>query len=170
MWKKNPTDTENEIATNPRRHQQSVAPTPAKKRGAPAVIGPSIRIKGDVSGQEDLVVEGSIEGGISLEKNDVTIGPSGKAKADVYGKNIRVEGEVRGNLFGTNSVVLTASGVVSGNITAPRVSLENGATFKGSIDMSSGSGTKASHGPSAGPSTGAKQPGVTPSGTARAGR
>jgi len=142
------------------------------------VIGPSIRIKGDVSGQEDLVVEGSIEGGISLDKHDVTIGPSGKAKADVYGKNIRVEGEVRGNLFGADSVVLTASGVVSGNITAPRVSLENGATFKGSIDMSSGSGTKASPAAPSGakqrssnpPQQGGAAPsGNRPSGQAKAG-
>lgn len=143
MWKK----TENE-ARPAASHSPASAPAappskPPRSMGGAAVIGPSIRIKGDVSGQEDLVVEGQVEGEISLEKHDVTIGPSGKARADVRGKNIRVEGEVHGDLFGMETVVLTSSGKVTGNITAPTVSLENGATFKGSIDMGAkGGGAK----------------------------
>ncbi|MCH9649570.1 MAG: polymer-forming cytoskeletal protein [Deltaproteobacteria bacterium] len=138
MWKKQDSDNASPpLASSP----SAPAPLPSRKdsqaqpsRGA-ATIGPSIVIKGDVSGQEDLIIEGTVEGEVSLRKHNVTVGRTGKAKADIYGKNIRVEGEVRGNLFGEEAVVIHETGSVAGNITAPRVSLENGSTFKGSIDM-----------------------------------
>jgi len=104
-----------------------------------ARLGPSLVIKGSLSGEEDLVVEGRVDGEISLRKNRVTIGENGRVKADVYSKSICVEGEVDGNLFGEDEVVIRRSGKVRGNVTAPRVTLENGAKFKGSIDMQPGS-------------------------------
>lgn len=137
MWNKKE-ETETPTAPAP-----AGSPPPQRKstgsRG-PAIIGPSIQIKGDVSGKEDLLIEGHVEGEVSLKQHNVTIGRSGKANADVYGKSIRVEGEVHGNLFGSESVVIQATGKVAGNITAPRVSLENGSTFKGSIDMGAANG------------------------------
>jgi len=90
-----------------------------------------------LSGEEDLLIEGRVEGKIDLPRHSVTVGKSGRIKADVYGKTITVEGEVEGNLFGEEQLVLRQSSTVRGNITAPRVSLEDGANFKGSIDMSS---------------------------------
>jgi len=101
------------------------------------MIGPTITVKGDLSGEEDLLIEGRVEGKIDLPRHSVTVGKSGHIKADVYGKVITVEGEVEGNLFGEEQLVLRQSSTVRGNITAPRVSLEDGANFKGSIDMSS---------------------------------
>jgi len=101
------------------------------------MIGPTITIKGDLSGEEDLLIEGRVEGKIDLPRHSVTVGKSGRIKADVFGKMITVEGEVEGNLFGEEQLVLRQSSTVRGNITAPRVSLEDGANFKGSIDMSS---------------------------------
>jgi cytoskeletal protein CcmA (bactofilin family) len=101
-----------------------------------AWIGSTILIKGDLSGDEDLLIEGRVEGKIELTKHNVTIGKNGRVKADVYGKVITIEGEVHGNLFGEDQLVLRQSSNVRGNMVAPRVILEDGADFKGSIDMS----------------------------------
>ncbi len=83
-------------------------------------------------------MQGQIEGKIALQSHNVTVGPSGRVQADIYGKNIRIEGEVNGNLFGEEEIVIRASGRVQGNLQAPRVTLENGSKFKGSIDMDAG--------------------------------
>ena len=119
------------------------APTPPPRSVAPvsspkerALIGSTLLIKGDLSGDEDLLIEGRVEGTIELTKHIVTIGKNGHVKADVYGKVITIEGEVHGNLFGEDQLVLRQSSTVRGNIVAPRVILEDGADFKGSIDMS----------------------------------
>ncbi len=107
-----------------------------------ARLGPSLVLKGTLAGEEDLLVQGRLDGEISLRQNRVTIGESGRVKADVYSKSICVEGEVNGNLFGEEEVVIRRSGKVRGNVTAPRVTLENGAKFKGAIDMQPGSEKK----------------------------
>ena len=100
-----------------------------------AIIGPSISIKGTLAGEEDLMIQGQVEGKIDLKNNNITVGRNGRIKADIYGKIISIEGEVEGNLFGDEKIVLRQSGVVRGNMTSPRVNLEDGAKFKGSIDM-----------------------------------
>jgi cytoskeletal protein CcmA (bactofilin family) len=108
---------------------------PVASRGGAAAIGPSIHIKGDLSGEEDLLIQGQVEGKIDLERYNVTVGREGRVKADIRGRVIDVEGQVEGNLFGGEQVVIRSAGSVRGNITAPRVSLEDGANFKGAIDM-----------------------------------
>lgn len=100
------------------------------------MIGPTILVKGDLTGEEDLIIDGRVEGRIELRKHNITVGKSGRVKADLYGKVITVEGEVHGNLYGDEQLVLRQSSTVRGNILAPRVVLEDGANFKGSIDMS----------------------------------
>jgi cytoskeletal protein CcmA (bactofilin family) len=100
-----------------------------------ATVGPSIAIRGDISGDEDLLILGKVEGTVDLKEQSVTIGPSGHVKADVIGHTVTVEGEVEGNLRGEEQIVLRSSARVEGNIAAPRVTLEDGAVFKGSIDM-----------------------------------
>jgi cytoskeletal protein CcmA (bactofilin family) len=99
------------------------------------VIGPSIRIKGDLTGKEDLIIQGQLEGEVRLEANNVTVGKEGRIRADIYGRSVHVEGEVKGHLIGEQEVVIRASGKVQGDIVSPRVVLENGSNFKGSIDM-----------------------------------
>jgi cytoskeletal protein CcmA (bactofilin family) len=136
MWKRN----EDPAPANPTAAPPPVATPPRSlagdaRRGASATIGPSIRIQGDLSGEEDLIVEGQVEGKIELRPNGITIGKSGRVRADVYGRTISVEGEVEGNLFADEQIVVRHSGRVHGNLTAPRVSLEDGANFKGAIDM-----------------------------------
>ena len=116
------------------------APAPRVKETA--TIGPSIRIRGDLAGDEDLLVQGQVEGTISLDQNLVTIGKDGKVNATVNARVIIVEGEVDGDLNGEEQVTLKKSAGVRGNIVSPRVSLEDGARFKGSIDMEGGSGKK----------------------------
>lgn len=107
-----------------------------KHAGAsPAVIGPSIHFEGQLKGEEALVIEGRVEGTIDLKDNDLTIGVYGKIKANVYANTIRVDGEVKGDLHGKERVHISQTGKVTGNIFAPRVSIEDGAHFRGSIDM-----------------------------------
>ncbi len=129
MWKKSEEETPKET---PQPYQAASSSRPSRDL---ATIGPSIKIKGDLSGDEDLLIQGHVNGEIRLPKNKVTIGASGRVQADVYGKNIQVEGQVKGNLYGEVDVIVRASGRVQGNIVGPRVTLENGANFKGSIDM-----------------------------------
>lgn len=100
-----------------------------------AVIGPSIHIDGDVRGEEDLLIEGEVSGTVNLKNNSLTIGPQGKVRADVYAHSIYVDGYLEGDAFGSERVNVRKSATVKGNITSPRVSLEDGAKFKGAIEM-----------------------------------
>ena len=114
-----------------------VDPTPpaAAGRSERSVIGPSILVQGDMGGDEDLVIQGRVEGSITLKKNLVTIGKDGRVNATVNAKSIKVEGTVEGELRGAEQIVVTRTGDVNGNLAAPRVTLEDGCRFKGSIDM-----------------------------------
>jgi cytoskeletal protein CcmA (bactofilin family) len=100
-----------------------------------AVIGPSIHIDGDLRGEEDLLIEGEVNGTVQLKNNSLTIGPQGKIRADVYAHSIYVDGYMEGDLYGSERVHIRKSAQVRGNVTSPRVSLEDGAKFKGSIEM-----------------------------------
>jgi cytoskeletal protein CcmA (bactofilin family) len=102
------------------------------------MIGSSIVIKGTVTGDEDLLIEGKVEGTIDLNSNVVSVGQSGRVSADINAKIVNIEGEVTGDITGNEMVVISKSGNVRGNIVAPRVTLEDGAIFKGSIDMDPG--------------------------------
>lgn len=123
-------------APPPTTHAASGGGEPARRMDR-ATIGASIFIKGDLSGEEDLVIEGRVEGKVDLKQNNVTIGKNGKVKADVFGKVVTIEGEVTGNVYAREQAILRQSGAIQGNIQAPRVILEDGSRFKGSIDMES---------------------------------
>ncbi len=135
MWKKTEGD-EPQPQFTPQPQTATPPRSPAPKAVDRALIGPSIFIKGDLVGEEDLVIEGRIEGKIEFKQNNVTIGKNGRVRADIFGKLISIEGEVQGNLHGEEQVLLRQSSNVRGNLTAPRVTLEDGCRFKGSIDMS----------------------------------
>jgi cytoskeletal protein CcmA (bactofilin family) len=122
--------------STPSYSSTTTASEPARRSsGDSATIGPSIFIKGDLTGDEDLVIEGRVEGKVDLKQNNVTVGRDGKVKADVFGRVVTIEGEVDGNVFAQEQAVLRQSGAIRGNITAPRVVLEDGSRFKGTIDM-----------------------------------
>ena len=86
-------------------------------------------------GEEDLVIQGHVDGKVVVSGKGVTVGRTGKVRADIHARSIRVEGHVRGDLLGEQEVIIDASGDVEGNLIAPSVRLENGSRFKGSIDM-----------------------------------
>ena len=100
-----------------------------------AVIGRSIQINGDLRGNEDLRIEGDVSGTVELKNSALTIGKEGKVKAGVYAKSIAVDGETKGDLYATECVSVHANARVQGNIIAPKVSIVEGAHFKGSIEM-----------------------------------
>lgn len=141
MWNKPQSDSE------PQSQPEPQAPPPSRPVGGTpsrqAVLGPSISIKGNVSGDEDVLIEGQIDGEISFGQNTVTIGTKGRIKADIHCKVVYVEGQVTGNLYGDEKVVVRQSGRVEGNAVAPRVVLEEGANFRGNIDMQPRSGKQA---------------------------
>jgi cytoskeletal protein CcmA (bactofilin family) len=129
------------------------APAPAAAPAAPAAaaaspasepralgrdmvnIGKSVVIKGELSGSEDLTIEGHVEGRIDLKDNILTIGPNGKIKAEVFAKSVVVLGEVTGNVTASEKVDIRDNGSVDGDIASPRVAIAEGAHFRGSVDM-----------------------------------
>jgi cytoskeletal protein CcmA (bactofilin family) len=108
-------------------------PVAAASRGAS--IGKSIHVKGELTGSEDLAIEGTVEGKISLSGCRVSIGPSGQVRADITAKTVVVGGQVKGSIRAEERVEVAANGNLIGDVRAPRVVLADGAKFKGSIDM-----------------------------------
>ena len=100
-----------------------------------ANIGKSIAIKGDLTGNEDLQIVGSVEGKIDLPSNQLTVGAEGKVRAEIHAKTVVIEGHVTGNVTGTERVEIQASGVVDGDVRAPRLVIHEGAVVNGSIEM-----------------------------------
>jgi len=107
----------------------------SSRSGDTAIIGRSIQINGDLRGDEDLRIEGDVSGTVELRNSALTIGKEGKVKADVFAKSIAVDGETRGDLYATERISVHVNARVRGNIIAPRVSIEEGAHFHGSIEM-----------------------------------
>jgi cytoskeletal protein CcmA (bactofilin family) len=110
-------------------------------------IGKSVVIKGELSGSEDLTIEGQVDGKIELRQNVLTIGPNGKIKAQVFAKSVIILGEVTGNVTASEKVDIRDNGSVDGDIAAPRVAIAEGAHFRGSIDMQRTGGGGASKQP-----------------------
>ena len=98
-------------------------------------IGKSVVIKGELSGSEDLTIEGHVEGKIELKDHLLTIGPNGRIKAAVFAKAVIVLGEVNGNVTASEKVDIRDGGSVDGDIVSPRVAIAEGAHFRGSVDM-----------------------------------
>src|SRR6266699_2747042 len=119
-----------------RREPSSIPVAPGERpMSAPASglaqIGKSVFIKGELSGSEDLYLDGQVEGSIALKGNNLTVGPNGQVKANVDAKGVIVQGKLEGNIRATERAALTKSAVVVGDIVALRVLIEDGAYFKG---------------------------------------
>jgi cytoskeletal protein CcmA (bactofilin family) len=112
-----------------------------------ANIGKSITIKGDLSGNEDLQIDGTVEGRIDLPNNQLTIGAEGRVKAEVHAKAVVVIGHVTGNLSAADRIQVEATGIVDGDVKAPRLVIQEGAMLNGSVEMTSGSAAKTSIAP-----------------------
>lgn len=100
-------------------------------------IGKSVIIKGELSGSEDLTIEGKVDGEIELRDHVLTIGPNGKIKAQVFAKSVIVMGMVTGNISASDKINIRENGSVEGDINAPTIAISEGAQFRGSIDMQS---------------------------------
>lgn len=98
-------------------------------------IGKSVVVKGELSGSEDLTIEGKVDGKIELRQHVLTIGPNGQIKAQIYAKSVVVLGKVTGNVVATERVSIREKGAVDGDITAPKIAIAEGAHFRGSVDM-----------------------------------
>ena len=108
-----------------------------------AHIGKSVVIKGELSGSEDLFVDGEVEGSIELRNQSLTIGPNSKVRANIFAKEVSVHGKVDGNISATNKVELKNSALLNGDISTQRIVIEDGAFLKGSIDIHKGEPAKA---------------------------
>jgi len=104
-------------------------------RGEMAHLGKSVVVKGELSGSEDLYIDGHVEGAIELKGNRLTLGPNGRVKASVNARSVVVQGRLEGNVRATDRVDLKQSAVVLGDIATQRISIEEGAFFKGGVDI-----------------------------------
>lgn len=102
-----------------------------------ARIGPSVVIKGELFGSEDLYIDGQVEGSIELQGNTLTIGPNGQVRADVSAKGVVVRGKLDGNIRATDRAELKKTAVVVGDVSSKRISVEDGAYLKGKVDIQS---------------------------------
>ena len=130
--KDQPPTAEEDKASTPREQRPD---RPQDQSSEIAVIGRSIKIDGDLRGEENLRIEGDINGTIQLPNHNLTIGKEGRIKADAYAESVIVDGVVDGDLYGSEGGTIRTSARVEGNVVASRVTLEEGAQFKGSIDM-----------------------------------
>jgi cytoskeletal protein CcmA (bactofilin family) len=110
------------------------------KTGEFAHIGKSVVIKGELSGSEDLYLDGQVEGSIHLKGNNLTVGPNGQVKANVEAKGVIVQGKLEGNLMASDRVDLRKSAIVTGDIATQRIAIEEGAYLKGKVDVGKDSG------------------------------
>src|ERR1700739_3835270 len=105
------------------------------KTGEFAHIGKSVVIKGELSGSEDLYVDGTVEGTIQLQGNNLIIGPNGHVHADVSAKAVVIQGKLEGNIRATDRAELRKSAVIVGDIITKRIAIEDGAYFKGKVEV-----------------------------------
>lgn len=106
-----------------------------------AHIGKSVVIKGELSGSEDLFVDGQVEGTIELKGNNLVIGPNGQVRANVNGKGVVVHGKLEGNIRASERAELRKSAVTMGDISTRRIAIEEGAYFKGKVEMENEAGS-----------------------------
>jgi cytoskeletal protein CcmA (bactofilin family) len=118
------------------------APTSPSARGL-SCLGASLEIKGKISGEEDLQIDGKVEGAIALHGQRLTVGSTGQLNSEVHARDIVVYGKVQGNLRASDRVEIKKDGSVTGDITTSRISIEDGAYFKGRIEIDRAKGSSA---------------------------
>src|SRR5947209_19125628 len=120
---------------NPGREGRSMDPKYENFRADVAHIGKSVVFKGELSGSEDLYLDGEVEGGIELRGHSLIIGPNGRIRANVHARDVVIHGKVEGNVRGADRVELKKSSILTGDISTQRIVIEDGAFFKGAIDI-----------------------------------
>jgi cytoskeletal protein CcmA (bactofilin family) len=163
MWKPNQTGPTLPQSPEPQRPAtnspvSSFDPTPVRPvataaitGGDQATIGKSLIVKGELSGSESLYIDGKVEGTINLPGNRVTVGRNGQVAANILAREIVVLGKVRGNCQAQDRVDIRAEGSLTGDVIAARISIEDGAFFKGGIDIRKAGSEKTKEAPAAEP-------------------
>jgi cytoskeletal protein CcmA (bactofilin family) len=121
--------------------RDTTEPTPSRgneERQPISVVGQTLVFKGDLSASEDLLIQGRIEGSITHDADNLTVGAHGDVRADIVARRVIIQGKVEGDVRASESVAVEASAQVEGNLRAPSVGLKEGAKFKGGIDMDDG--------------------------------
>jgi len=113
----------------------AMRPLSSTPAGSTARLGASLHIKGEISGNEDLHIDGTVEGLVQLEDRKLTVGASAKLTADVVAREVVVYGSVKGNLRARDRIEIKKDGSVVGDLTTARIMIEDGAYFKGSIEI-----------------------------------
>src|SRR6185437_3505130 len=146
MWKPNQPGTNPTNPSDPIRPQPSVplntesaaqrpAPTPSAASSEQATIGKSLTIKGEITGSEMLYIDGHVEGSVNLPGNRVVVGRNGNVAANISAREVVVLGKVNGNINASDRVDIRNEGSLTGDVVAQRISIEDGAYFKGGIDI-----------------------------------
>ena len=148
MWKRTDTTESTDVAPSsetaspganpvqPPPAAPAATPTPVSPARTSATLGHSVVIKGDLTGQEDLTIEGRVEGTIESKQHSVVIGQQAAIKAQIFAKDVVVLGKVVGDITASTKIEIRPQGKVEGDLVAPAVAIAEGATFRGSIDMS----------------------------------
>lgn len=119
----------------PAATHESIGRAPIAAPGDQATIGKGLFIKGEITGTESLYIDGKVEGSINLPGNRVTVGRNGQVAASINAREIVVLGKIRGNVSSSDRVDIRAEGALTGDVSAARISIEDGAFFKGGIDI-----------------------------------
>jgi len=145
MWRKEDgrPQSPNEIPAGPMNSTTSPAPGPANSKQLPSVptsanavacLSQGIRIKGEITGSEDLFIDGNVEGKLSFRNAVITVGPNASVKGDIDAREIVVRGRVEGKLDGAERVQIWHSAKVNGDIRSQRIAIEDGAEFRGKVE------------------------------------
>jgi cytoskeletal protein CcmA (bactofilin family) len=126
---------ENQEPEKPMTETIPRAASPAPPAHAETLLGRSMVLHGDLSGKEDLLIEGEFEGTISLHEHCLTVGPHGQVKAEIHARQVVIQGTVNGNVTARERIEIRKSGNVVGDLVAAAIAIEDGAYFKGSIDI-----------------------------------
>jgi len=173
VWKKEESKSQavTEISTAPSgtalsgNSNSTAASVPVSSHAA-ACISQGIRIKGEVTGKEDLFIDGNLEGKLDMGGGSVTVGPNGKVKADIQAREIIVRGSVQGKLSGRDRVQLWNTGSVTGEVQTDRLSIEDGAVFRGKVEAGKPQGKSLEASSSAAAGSGSSKAGSVAAGTA----
>lgn len=155
MWGSKKSHTPQAVNPEPKTWQTNQPPKPApaswegttetnkdvmRPAGATAWLGSSLRVKGEISGNEDLYIDGTVEGLVQLDERKLTVGITAKLTADVIAGEVIVYGSVKGNVHGKGKIEIKKDGSVNGNLTTAQIIIEDGAHFKGSIEIEKSAG------------------------------
>jgi len=137
MWGTKKSDTPQAVAPEAKTLLTTKTPRSLDSTGERQTgrLGSSLRVKGEITGTEDLVIDGLIEGSIQLDKGKLTVGSTAKITADINARDVVVHGYVKGNVRANGKIEIRKDGSVIGNLTTAQIIIEDGANFKGSIEI-----------------------------------